>query len=602
MDPWTAADRTAYSRALDDVAAMAVPRMFSSVNPHSRLYVAHFDGTGNHLGTDPEHLTNVGLMYLKLHQLSTREGRIASGYVPGPGTEGGAITRVVDSATGGSYDERLERMYHSFAGQVKQWINEDPEADIRLSVVGFSRGAEQAVAFARMVNERGVENPDGRAVAHRRFGDGSVHWTRPALRAPGRIPTSEILFDPVGTGAPHRYDRQPPGSSVSGLQISARDERRDAFPSSQIIPPGRSADGRFVGVTVPGAHSDIGGSYHRNGLSTLNFNIAADFINASSDIPLVARQPEPLDPDLYVIHHSDDHMWFYRTSEFRHDGYRDIMGAQASPPHCRQVITCAPPDPLDPVLAARMGPRFPVETGPAPGEWDAVHERFVETPRHDRNLDHDALLRYLVDEKVRGRPFNESMFWKDPATDLHRGPAVTTPTSFLASTWPKESNHHDEQSIYRPDDLRHPGHLDHAMYHSASMQLQELHVRSGFHLEPDQLDRLTAALVIEAKRHGITTITDLEFGDDPPGKPTLHAMQAFQGNLDDARTRRAAIDALETLAVPMDVANEQLRVVNRERDARVERQQAMRMQEQQYQGFTRQGKACRCESGAITPY
>lgn len=377
-------------------------------------------------------------------------------------------------------------MYKGFSQQAERWISSDPDADIRLIATGFSRGAEQAAGFVRMVNERGIQDYMGYKEVEHTFGRTAIEWTRPPLREPGKTLMSEILFDPVGTGTPNNHDRQPTSSTVSGLQITARDERRNAFPSTQILPPGRSADGRFVGVTVPGAHSDIGGSYHQNGLSTLNFNMAADFLNAHSDVPLVSRLPEPTDPGMYVIHHSEDHMWFYGTSEFRQHGHRDIMGSQASPPHCvdvREIIACAPPDPFDPGLASQVGPRYPV----------GVHN--------------DGLGSVGIDPPAK----------------------------------PSE-----------------PSHPDHAMYQSASVQILELHVRSGFALDPGQVDRLATGLVDEAKRQGMTDITDVRFGEDVgQGRPSLQATQTSSDAMGKPVSRSASIDALQALDTSRDAVARQ---------------------------------------------
>jgi hypothetical protein len=67
----TAADRKVYARAAQEVGSLSVPRMFNSSDPHARFYVANFDGTGNDLGADPGHATNVG----KLHLQSRRRPR-----------------------------------------------------------------------------------------------------------------------------------------------------------------------------------------------------------------------------------------------------------------------------------------------------------------------------------------------------------------------------------------------------------------------------------------------------------------------------------------------------------------------------------------------
>jgi hypothetical protein len=455
--------------------------MFEASNLHARLYVANFDGTGNDKEKDPEHATNVAVLHDKLAMAHRRDPRIVSDYIKGAGTQDNLVSRTIDGLTGRSYDERIEWMYQKFAIQASEWLVDDPDADIRVMATGFSRGAEQAAGFVRMVHERGIQDYSDYTEVSDSLGHDSIKWTRRALREPGKTLMSEILFDPVATGTPNNHDRQPTSSTVSGLQITARDERRNAFPSTQILPPGRSADGRFVGVTVPGAHSDIGGSYHQNGLSTLNFNMAADFLNAHSDVPLVSRLPEPTDPSMYVIHHSEDHMWFYGTSEFRQHGHRDIMGSQASPPHCvdvREIIACAPPDPFDQGLASQVGPRYPV----------GVHS--------------DGL-----------------------------GVAVIDP----------------------PAKLSEPSHPDHAMYQSASVQILELHVRSGLALDPGQVDRLASGLVDEAKRQGMTDITDVRFGEEVgQGRPSLQATQTSSDTLGVPVSRSASIDALQALDTSRD--------------------------------------------------
>jgi len=493
-DPVTAADRKAYAKAAQEVGDLSVPRMFNSSDPHSRFYIANFDGTGNDLWKDPEHATNVGNLHLQLADASHRDPRVQSGYIKGAGTQEGLITRTIDGATGGSYDERIEEMYFDFITRAKEWIDADPDADIRLLATGFSRGAEQAAGFLRLVHERGIQNPDGREVIHHTIGPDTYVWHLSPLRAPGKTLMTEFLLDPVGTGEPNNHDRQPTSAMTAGVQFTAKDERRNAFPSTQIIPPGRSADGRFVGITLPGAHSDIGGSYHQNGLSVLAFNMMADYVNALGGKMLVHRLLVPTDQSMYVKHFSEDHLAIYSTSEFRREGQRDIMGSQASPPHCndeRKIILCAPPDPFDPALEAQVGPRYLVGVhGP-----DAIRE------------------------------------------------------------------------------LRDPTHPDHGMYRSASVQVMELHARSGIDLNRGQVDQLTAGLVIEAKRSDMTAIEDVQFGMDfRPDRPTLRAFEAFGDDVDYPKSRTASIEALKALDVPLEASNQQLHMLNMEKEAIVSRE------------------------------
>jgi peptidoglycan hydrolase-like protein with peptidoglycan-binding domain len=493
-DPVTAAERTAYARAAQEAGELSVPRMFNSSDPHSRFFVANFDGTGNDLWKDPEHATNVGKLHLQLLDASKHDPRIRAAYIEGPGTQEGVIARTIDGATGGSYDERIEWMYFEFITRAKRWLDADPDADIRLLATGFSRGAEQAAAFLRLVHERGIQDPDGREVIRHAFGPDTYEWHLAPLRMPGKTLMSEALYDPVGTGAPNNHDRQPTSAMTSGIQVTAKDERRNPFPSTQIIPPGRSADGRFVNITVPGAHSDIGGSYHQSGLSVLTFNIIADYINALTGKTTVHRLLVPTDMEMFKIHHSDEHSIIYSTSEFRRAGSRDIMGAQASPPHCndqRKVILCAPPDPFDPSLEDQVGPRYLVGVhGP-----DAIRE------------------------------------------------------------------------------LSDPAHPDHGMYRSASVQIMELHARSGIDLNPDQVDQLTAGLVIEAKRSDMTAIEDVQFGKDfSPDRPTLRAFEAFGDHIDKPISRTASIEALKALDVPLEASNQQLHMLNMEKGSIVGRE------------------------------
>jgi hypothetical protein len=196
-DPVTAADRKAYAKAAQEVGGLSVPHMFNSSDPHSRFYIANFDGTGNDLWKDPEHATNVGNLHLQLADASRRDPRVQSGYIKGAGTQEGLIARTIDGATGGSYDERIEEMYFEFITRAKEWIDTDPDADIRLLATGFSRGAEQAAGFLRLVHERGIQNPDGREVIHHTFGPDTYEWHLPPLRAPGKTLMTEFLLDPV---------------------------------------------------------------------------------------------------------------------------------------------------------------------------------------------------------------------------------------------------------------------------------------------------------------------------------------------------------------------------------------------------------------------
>ncbi len=221
--------------------------------------------------------------------------------------------RNSSTATGASYSERIEAMYDKFSIQAARWIKDDPLAVINVVAIGFSRGAEQVAGFSRLLDARGVQRPSARVV-DTLFGDTEVYYTAPPLRLPGTIAQAIGLYDPVGSGEPRRHDRRPPPSVVTGLQIHAADEFRALFPSTSIIAQGQSADGRFLGVSTAGAHSDIGGGYALHGLSHRNFNLMAGYVNGVLGQPMIKPLALPVAPEMTVVH---DTPWYYRKLEGR---------------------------------------------------------------------------------------------------------------------------------------------------------------------------------------------------------------------------------------------------------------------------------------------
>ncbi|MDY1548970.1 DUF2235 domain-containing protein [Luteibacter sahnii] len=531
-DPLSISDIAIYEAAAYKLSQMRVPLLLRHGNSRERVFFAFFDGTGNDLVSDREHATNVGKLTSQMLDPS-RDRRVAVGYVAGPGTQANLIGRLADGAVGYTYDDRLKKMYGYLVDAVEEWRRTDPGVDISVISTGFSRGAEQAAGFTRMVHELGVQ------IGER---DGTHQ-----LISPGTIPQVVGLFDPVGTGHPHAHDRRLPPSVVSGFQIYARDERRNLFPATQIIRPGQSVDGRFLGVVVPGAHSDIGGGYHADGLSVINGNLMTDFINAHSEVPLLERQPEPLDPSRYVISHSDEHAFFYRTSHFTQNGERDVLGAEVSPSNCRPVIYCEPPAPLDPALAERIA------SAPVSAQEPAVPMQLADI--------HLASPRTAPIGQRQGR----SAVQVFPATD---GEAFTFTPGPMAADASRVTAVPDRSNPALPrNDPRHEQHPDHRMYQSIYLQMGELHARHGIDLSKAHLERVSAAALVEAKRGHMTSVTDIEFGKGPKGefRPILHVMQAFDGNVDDPRTRWASFDAsqavmqsVEQTIAPLEAANDHL--------------------------------------------
>ena len=364
--PYYQADATGLRSFVDAQTALSrfqAPVFVHEVDLHQHLYVAAFDGTGNDFYKDPEHATNVAKIYLQIAHNSNEQ--IRAGYVPGPGTEDGFFARTVDGMDGHTYDARVEEMYRKFIKQAWEWKQEDPDVQIRVVGVGFSRGAEQVAGFARLVQERGIQDSAGAHYGMNAQGLVShVEYTAPPLVPPGQVAQAVGLFDPVGTGEPIKYEnRRLPPSVISGFQIIAADERRRLFKSDHVIDPGMTTDGRFLGVTVAGSHSDVGDGYHRNGLAIRSGNLMSDYINALSDRPLLQRQVEPTDPRLNVVHRSEYGSLLYeldyKVDRNSTDGYNERLVPK------REVLTVADPynaEPRDEALNSQFERQL-VKTG-----------------------------------------------------------------------------------------------------------------------------------------------------------------------------------------------------------------------------------------------
>lgn len=364
--PATVGDLATYDHAQRQLAEFSAPVLLDRESGNERLFVAAFDGTGNSLSGDaPENHTNVARVHRQIQELKADGIQdIASGYVEGVGTQGG-LAGGWDAVRGSTYEARLEEMYLQFVEQAKVWIDENPEADIRLAAIGFSRGAEQAAGFTRMVEERGIQDPRDAVVTRGRDGlIDRIEFTRPPLREPGAVIQAAGLFDPVGTGEPRDHDRRPAASVVSGFQITAADERRNLFQGTRITDSGITEEGRFLNVTVAGAHSNIGGGYRLDGLSIRSGNLMVDYLNALSSEPFLEKREVSPDPERDVIHRSEDHQVIYRTSIFDRQGERAHQETLAPEALCR--IDCRDAMPRNEVMADALEWRR-VEIGPVPG-------------------------------------------------------------------------------------------------------------------------------------------------------------------------------------------------------------------------------------------
>lgn len=390
----TAADLQAYTEANRQLGQMQVPVLVSRDRPNERLFVAVLDGTGNDMD-NPKMGSPTGVS--RIHDQIRDQHRngqltnVVSSYLAGPGTG----SHWFDAAQGHTFKERSETMYSRFIEQSARWLAENPNADIRVAAIGFSRGAEQAAYFTRLVDERGIQDPSG--AQYTRDSDGlvtGVRYTKPPLVAPGRVAQAALLDDPVATGDPRNYDRRLPPSVVSAVQITARDETRDQFIGSVHLPRGFSDGNRALNLNVPGAHSNIGDGYFANGLGIRNTNMGMQYLNGLVDNgkPLLSMRPEPpLGHPSNVIHDSEQHRSvIYTRMGFDRDGIRDEntqLGATRYESAGRGGVRQVPPtpeerrrEPMDPALVGQFEYRaLPIAPTPSfgPRRADAV-----DNPEH----------------------------------------------------------------------------------------------------------------------------------------------------------------------------------------------------------------------------
>lgn len=311
--PATSEHLQTFEQASQDMARWKAPALFNPKDPHSYLLVGLLDGTGNDVNSDPVHATNVANFREQLRELKKTSigSRVRAEYLEGPGTQGDYIPNRIDAATGQTSLQRAETMYLQLVEQAQEIYRQDPQAKIAIHLEGFSRGASQVPLLARIIDERGI--PDPKATVIGRSETGLPIYDK-YQQPPGRMPMSVGLYDPVPTGYMELLDRRLPPSVVSGFQITSIHERRGLFKSDVIIPEGLSEDGRFLNVRVAGAHSDVGGSYLRNGLSVRSFNLMTDYHNHILGEPVLQRLHEPTDPRMNVIHRSELGSPLYRVA------------------------------------------------------------------------------------------------------------------------------------------------------------------------------------------------------------------------------------------------------------------------------------------------
>lgn len=298
---------------VDETRALPLPQLHNAQNPHSRLFMMALDGTQNDAVNDPMHSTNVGLIAKSIKSTESTRKDIQLEYEAGVGNQK-FVAGLVDSVAGLTVSEQATRAYIRFIETANQWHREDPDVNISLAGIGFSRGASALMIASNMVHEKGIPDLNSRitkVIPNAVTGkiETEISYAR-YIVPPGQVPQALILNDQVATGMAENMDRRIAPSVVSVVQLQAENEHRAPFPFYSAEDPAKP-DPRLHTIRIVGAHSDIGGSYLLNGISSVTRQINEIVLNKFG--ANIQESKAETDPNKYVIHDSE-HLWGDRNA------------------------------------------------------------------------------------------------------------------------------------------------------------------------------------------------------------------------------------------------------------------------------------------------
>lgn len=336
----TAEDNWQLANATARIAEMRVPKLHGN-NRHEHLYYAMFDGsnqTRDRAVNAEEGRVRTAIGYFSdALEAEGPKHKIAVGYQTGVGREGSGLERAAGMLNGAGAVEKVERQYQALCEQMAEWRKQDPQAQLRVVGMGYSRGGDQAAAFLRLVHERGVLMPGSK---------------NQYLVSPGKTPQAAILLDPVASGELEKTDRRMPASALFGVQVVSRDERRVGFESNPVLADGLSRDKRFLSVTVPGGHGDTAHGHARDAAAVRVENALVDVINGFSGKHVINNVPQS--KGAYLMLHDTE--WRVPTSMNallgdKDPGSRDAQMSLAPGEKCaKEAAACYRADPVDPAL------------------------------------------------------------------------------------------------------------------------------------------------------------------------------------------------------------------------------------------------------------
>lgn len=296
----------------------SVPSMAVKLaNETIKYHVVAFDGTNNdrdHVDPDEERETVVAALANQL-----KNAGYDVDYVPGPG-----VSSDLDKMICYSCLPKAKAALERLRVKIERESMQAPDVEVRILVIGFSRGAAIGRHFMNLVSDTWPAN------SH--YADGE--------RATAVVRTVGLLFDTVATGKEDvlRLGISPTTDHL--IHLVARDERRSlfkvvldqdedffAFPSGAT----RSSE-RMTEITLPGVHSDVGGSY-LDGVGTA-YRILAEQILV--ELHLLSKNEWTLGSDIFRQGAHDSRGYFDKitgTKRSLDDPWqrRDELDAKSSP-------------------------------------------------------------------------------------------------------------------------------------------------------------------------------------------------------------------------------------------------------------------------------
>lgn len=267
--------QTLYANALDG-------RTLTASSSNAIHLNINFDGTQNNREfpniANGEAMTNIGRIAGLQEQRGAQENTIYMSGIGAQTTPDGSPSNLESTPwkAGEIGNQIMEDAYLQLTTRVAEILAADPSATIELNLAGFSRGGAEAVAFANLLNERGI----------------------PGLYSPGTVPiNSLVLFDPVSQSGGELNVNWPTNLSNPALVFVASAENRIWFPAMPV-------DTGAIIVPIDAIHSDVGGSFNQDGISAVTLKIARDYLTATGS-PM-DEIPAGLQPnwDRMYIHNS----------------------------------------------------------------------------------------------------------------------------------------------------------------------------------------------------------------------------------------------------------------------------------------------------------